>query len=1171
MVIKTQEDIFGDVMPNVYIAKVSLESLGDLGAVSSTVKLVIKEKFGSDLLGNWFANQDLSKYLKVKVIQSIDEKATAILSAGSDFVELIEPTESISEKDPRVRLAMSVFKVNSLFELNEKFREYVSTHTIAIDKQGTDEGNPTRDFQKSTDIDGSVVYDIPYSNRFEILTAPKHLSYFALSSIDVLELAKDYELELESTKLKKINGKIMSEVIIDDLEVKSSKTQDFRRTNEIDKLTIDFSDVHNFTPDFDKLRRVGPKKEPVSFSELLLSTNKDGDNKFFFSIDFDKMISENSAFGNFFKQANKRTKATILAESSINSMRVLRRRIKRSTNNNRMGISESIKPFEDEITADELVAVSGEKEWKNFTSSRLSTGVLKEVNIVSEDTNSVRHFTGIDLSMSELTDGIYQYIVELDVVDVSALFLEKKIQILRNIESILGYYLNDGNSRNHYDLNSDRFTQDFIDQQRRKYQRNPEQAPWVSAISQYVDVLTILSAMMESTRTNNKLIKSLYSYVAPETSNPHSISIVISLIDNTIASIEKIIGHKSDDSHLLDNSTYKSRVSQKNERNKSFKVVKEFKEVVDSNIVKIHGADYLSRGVDETENNDGIRSISNEVYADRVAEETLKYFKTREPNIDMSFGSSKFTENDSIRNTNFSFLSPSRIDLPKTSFILSNSSVGNIKQNDSKKNRFVKVIGDSDLKSEEQAMNLYSSMLSFNTTKVMPILHSEKDDKRGDRKENVKTNETEIKNSFANTLSLQASFTSLNLKVKVLKDINDDLVSIEPVREATPTTSFNCVIPEESVEVESRERTSEATDDSALNLFYFSILKPTSKATVNFMPTINHDNLNLKATPTSTKATPFKSFNLQTLNVVSVPSFVPLQTQNITIQQERQNTEETFTPLNTNMMVIQGLNKNVSQDQMKQLPNQIKAIFLQTSSQNVVNPEKMRGVLSQDFEESSRHIATRTFDYEMLMKVEYFSGFAKSENGEISIKEPIWKLLTDEKNNEFVGENILCRLIPYENVDFGIHVNENVKANVYDKYFILKPKKKRIVGEVREPPERKILEIDKSFSINNIFDTNNVVAQTSFNDFVQQTNMKNKGDSYVSLLENKVGSMVANSLNPTEEQAKIIYSAISPSAKTEEESFKSVENIVQNMFFSSDASSVPNKNTIVDLIKKSKN
>ena len=101
------------------------------------------------------------------------------------------------------------------------------------------------------------------------------------------------------------------------------------------------------------------------------------------------------------------------------------------------------------------------------------------------------------------------------------------------------------------------------------------------------------------------------------------------------------------------------------------------------------------------------------------------------------------------------------------------------------------------------------------------------------------------------------------------------------------------------------------------------------------------------------------------------------------------------------------------------------------------------------------------FDFEMLKQVERLAGFYYSKTGLPLVKMPIWKVLTEKDYEKLVGNEILCRMIPYENEAIGLKKNTGIETHSYDNYFILIPKQNRVdvpkisVGRTRDEPKIK--------------------------------------------------------------------------------------------------------------------
>lgn len=117
-------------------------------------------------------------------------------------------------------------------------------------------------------------------------------------------------------------------------------------------------------------------------------------------------------------------------------------------------------------------------------------------------------------------------------------------------------------------------------------------------------------------------------------------------------------------------------------------------------------------------------------------------------------------------------------------------------------------------------------------------------------------------------------------------------------------------------------------------------------------------------------------------------------------------------------------------EKIAELPLQIKSIMLSGDSKVVRFP-----LLNQE-NDSFKNIQTREAikqNFLSIKKIEYLSGF-KTNDGIKSIKEPQWmpvnQAILQDQNN------YLCRIVDYENQDFGITKDEEIETE--DKIFILR-------------------------------------------------------------------------------------------------------------------------------------
>lgn len=1249
MAVVEQQEIIGNLIPNVYIRKISLESSGttlkeddphidhsreslslrkseDVDSLVVNLELVIKEKLDNDLIGTWFANKELNKYMQIKVFQSTEPRTTALLSAGRDLLDLVEAKKAISSDDVRLKLASTVLEAKSEQEVFEKLERRVALKVLEVNKESSGVTPNIKQYEETVDDEGNRVFNIVYHQRFELPNSNlEHLAYFAKTSFDVEQLAQDYELDLNAAGIEKVEGKIASELVIDNFEIQgrsfvfldpngkiwagevhrlpsgqyrsnsvespssvnlqrnsvsNTKIQDFRDVKEIERLILDFSILEKelFSRKVKTVTRdkIESDKQTPYFSEIVLSRDKDGDAKFFFSVDFSTAIKEQAVLGKLFENAGEETKREMSENTHIRSLRIYRQRVKKDSSLNKLGSPYGVQIF-DSNEPRELVVAGSEKAWKQFKDVSLAAGTLKELEIDTGDNSLVRHFTGTDLTMSDLTDGVYQYVVELEVNDATVVFLNQKIQTLSNAKNELERFLAEGSKPHSFDVISNRFTTDFIQIQEEKYSENPKHAPWVKPVRVYIDTLGMFTELLSNRSKKHKITKSLFSFVSPRTGNPSGIMKLISLIELLISKMSEISGVTLNTSlrrfEGVNSSTIQGPILNAGRSpENTFKISKEFSNTFDSDVVKFVGMDYLSKGEDETDNIDGLRVISNREYQERADFETLRYFKTLKPDINLRFGGQNFTENDDIRNTNFSYFSPVRVDFSKNSVLLTGERKNTQKQKKilkNKKNRKVKHIEEGTESTEEATTQVYVAMLAANSSVVpsmeSPNKSSNKSKKR--KKSSTKATQESTKRTYDKFFAEHGNIISNPIRVEAKKDPEDGLVVLGPILNLPqPEVSFTCVEPESDPEKlfvsqngsEADGLFEAATEFAPLNHFYASLATPVMQKGTTATNNLNKLGEVQTANPKSVKrrenVSLVQDFTLQNLSIIPAANE----------SSEKQ---------------IKGLKSIVTEKKIKELPNQIKALFLATSSQNVIRPDKFKGVGSTQAPEKAKNSASLSLNFEMLRRVEYLAGFEKDRNGNVLIKNQIWKLFTEETVNEKVGKKILCRLLPYENKDFGVFRNKGTEVPVYDEYFIFHSSQ-RI--ESRDAAMNDSLEdlveldtqtkdIEEEFISNNFVVNKPLIEQAQ--EFAEEIN---DITSFSEALAQKTGQVFVASMNLTEEQSEKLLRLIPSSARTQVEAQESLGDELKKMGFLGEeevedkGKQKQQQSTVVQLIKKSR-
>ncbi len=79
-------------------------------------------------------------------------------------------------------------------------------------------------------------------------------------------------------------------------------------------------------------------------------------------------------------------------------------------------------------------------------------------------------------------------------------------------------------------------------------------------------------------------------------------------------------------------------------------------------------------------------------------------------------------------------------------------------------------------------------------------------------------------------------------------------------------------------------------------------------------------------------------------------------------------------------------------------------------------------------------------NYKNIVRVEALTGFAKNDNNESSVSQPIWHELTHDMATMYkeAGLNVLCRLVAYEKELYGVKRYGIMDLPIYNEHFIIK-------------------------------------------------------------------------------------------------------------------------------------
>ena len=288
------------------------------------------------------------------------------------------------------------------------------------------------------------------------------------------------------------------------------------------------------------------------FSEIFLSRGPGGTGgsdscRFSFSIDYLKMVQDTSKFPWLFKK--KYNIRQLLKHSKIESLKVFRRRA-----STRYAINKLLLPVISKSSTNkkELIVASADQSVYGGAfqpnSNRIQNddpqglvyevGNIREIKIIGGTSDRRRTFTGTDISMKDITDGVYQYGVEVVIKDPAPQFLKVRLSDLsRRIAVLEDYFIESLQNYNNVDR---RFTKELV--KKRQGTWGPEIS---GALSAYKNLLRTL--VDDSNINFDTLVQELYKLICPINGLPENVTKVIGLMTELSHTIESLLeqGSKS--------------------------------------------------------------------------------------------------------------------------------------------------------------------------------------------------------------------------------------------------------------------------------------------------------------------------------------------------------------------------------------------------------------------------------------------------------------------------------------------------------------------------------------------------------------------------------------------------------------------------------------------------
>ena len=268
-------------------------------------------------------------------------------------------------------------------------------------------------------------------------------------------------------------------------------------------------------------------------SELFASRDEDNNCRFLFFLDFGRMAAAFSKVPEL--HSNVIASRKITANSRINSIKILRRVAPPERKNALfMSMPEQRSRANIEYIAVSKDGTSGQLEpngyFKIFGEELKRVGNLKEINL-GVVPSGIRAFSGIDVEMSEITDGIYQYGVELDIEDTAEDFGKQKLLELETAYKTIQNYYELSLKKGAYNQSSKQFNLLFRD--------TISSEKILRSVEKHIEVFNLLADIDRP--LGDTEILSIFSLICPINGNPKNIQMFADLMFSTIIAMREIL------------------------------------------------------------------------------------------------------------------------------------------------------------------------------------------------------------------------------------------------------------------------------------------------------------------------------------------------------------------------------------------------------------------------------------------------------------------------------------------------------------------------------------------------------------------------------------------------------------------------------------------------------
>ena len=451
--------LFGGLVPNVYIDKVFIEEsqvdtnndgVIDLQTPKITINLRLVDELSAN--GTYSLLEDALevqlKYIQTGV-QKVDLKSYfkvwCVITDSQVYTDAFENLFEAGQYGGNFKWSVVETLLDGLKEASGEDKGDMRYTSKAL----------THFVSTYTNPDGSIELNTPYAFDLDTNVPVEHLSIFAYVQLDTDSLEADFNIDLPE-EFTNIVGRFEQEIVIKNsvvnpalraylteggaiwngpihvnngaymegashrsethgtltkTEFAINNVQDFRIRDEINVLVAEFEALTTLQNSFPGQKDIFDRLSSGNsyFSELSITKDERRSTRFLFAFDYGKYILENSKYSTLISRMSETAKKQIINNSQITQFIMSKKQVKRIPARNRLG-----SPVQNSVLNDETIETP--------VILSLDDENLNEINLILTDQSTtsdslVRYFTGVDIDSGGKSDGNFQYLIDIEVLD----------------------------------------------------------------------------------------------------------------------------------------------------------------------------------------------------------------------------------------------------------------------------------------------------------------------------------------------------------------------------------------------------------------------------------------------------------------------------------------------------------------------------------------------------------------------------------------------------------------------------------------------------------------------------------------------------------------------------------------------------------------------------------